>query len=39
VVLGPALILTAFLLGGALFEKVTGIPVSSKPSPKKDKKK
>ena len=36
VVLGPALILTAFLVGGAVFEKVTGKAVSNKPFKKKD---
>ena len=36
VVLGPALILTAFLVGGAIFEKVTGKAVSNKPFKKKD---
>jgi hypothetical protein len=38
VVLGPALIITAFLLGGALLEKLTGKAVSSTPFKKKDKK-
>ena len=40
VVLGPALILTAFFLGGALFEKITGRPPtlnSNKPPPTKKK--
>jgi hypothetical protein len=36
VVLGPALILTVFLVGGAIFEKVTGKAVSNKPFKKKD---
>lgn len=36
-VLGPALLLTVFLVGGAVFEKVTGKAVSAKP-PKKKKK-
>ena len=34
-VLGPALLLTIFLVGGAVFEKVTGKAVSSKPMKKK----
>ena len=34
-VLGPALLLTIFLVGGAVFEKVTGNAVSSKPPKKK----
>ena len=34
-ILGPALLLTIFLVGGAVFEKVTGKAVSSKPMKKK----
>ena len=34
-ILGPALLLTIFLVGGAVFEKVTGKAVSSKPTKKK----